>query len=85
MKGRPKPWSKRKRYCRKKGGGGGKFSFSGRPASWGISSLSFSDAIKERLSTVFKPLSQPAPNKLMRQRLNRFQPPANKVEKEEIK
>ena len=81
MKGRPKPYLKRKRYCRKIGGP--KFHFSGVPAGWGIQTGSgVAETVKEILARTFTNVFKPAPNKLMKQRLNRFQPPANKIEKE---
>ena len=82
MKGRPKPWNKRKPFYRKKGGG--RFHFSGKGAGWGTGwgTSSTNETITQRLTNVFKPIFTPAPNKLMKQRLVRVQPPANKVEKE---
>ena len=85
MKGRPKQYSKRKPFCRKKGGSSGGFSFTGRPAGWGKSSMSFSSSVHERITNLFKNIHvfQPAPNKIMEQRLNRIMPQANRLEKKE--
>lgn len=80
MKGRPKPWNKRKPFYRKKGGG--RFHFSGKGAGWGNQLDNVVETVKERLARTFTNIFRPAPNKLMKQRLVRVQPPANKVEKE---
>ena len=81
MKGRPKPWNKRKPFYRKKGGG--RFHFSGESAGWGVQTgVGVDETIKERLTRTFTNVFRLAPNKLMKQRLVRVQPPANKIEKE---
>ena len=74
-----KPWNKRKRFCRKSGGP--KFHFSARGAGWGWSKEP-EETVAQALARIFLPIFRPAPNNLMKQRLNRIMPPPNKVERE---